>query len=137
MERALGGMPGRWWDRPDVVQRLVLTSEQQKKLDEVFQQARLKLIDLNAVVAKEELIMEPLVAAEQPDETKIVAQIDKIAQARAELEKANVRMLLGIRRVLTQEQWNNLKAATPGGSPLAPAPPQPPRPAPPPGPAAR
>jgi TonB family protein len=43
-----------------------------------------------------------------------VAQIDKIAQARAELEKANARMLLGIRRVMTADQWQKLKA-DPGG----------------------
>ena len=57
--------------------------------------------------------MEPLVAAESPDEAKIVAQIDKVAQARAELEKANARMLLGIRRLLTPEQWNQLKTGSP------------------------
>ena len=94
-----------------MAQQLGLTADQTKKMDDVFQQARLKLIDLNAVVQKEEVIMEPLVAAEQPDEAKIVAQIDKVAQARAELEKANARMLLGIRRVLTAEQWEKLKAA--------------------------
>jgi TonB family protein len=95
-----------------MAQQLGLTADQVKKMDDVFQQARLKLIDLNAVLQKEELIMEPLIAAEQPDEAKIVAQIDKVAQARAELEKANARMLLGIRRVLTAEQWQKLKAGT-------------------------
>ena len=119
LERALGGPEGRWWSRPEMAQRLGLTADQQKKMDDVFQQARLKLIDLNAVVQKEELIMEPLVAAEQPDEAKIVAQIDKVAQARAELEKANARMLLGIRRVLTAEQWEKLKADTGGGQAFA------------------
>ena len=110
LERALGVPGGRWWTRPDMAQRLGLTADQTKKMDDVFQQHRLKLIDLNAAVQKEEVIMEPLISAEQPDEAKIVAQIDKVAQARAELEKANARMLLGIRRLLTQEQWNKLKA---------------------------
>jgi len=54
--------------------------------------------------------MEPLVSADQPDEAKIIAQIDKVAQARAELEKADARMLLGIRRLLTPEQYNKLKS---------------------------
>jgi Spy/CpxP family protein refolding chaperone len=93
-----------------MAQKLGLTPDQTKKMDETFQQFRLKLIDLNAAVQKEEAIMEPLVESQQPDEAKIVAQIDKLAQARAELEKANARMLLGIRRLLTQEQWNKLKA---------------------------
>jgi TonB family protein len=99
-----------------MAQQLGLAPDQTKKMDDVFQQARLKLIDLNAVLQKEEVIMEPLIAAEQPDEAKIVAQIDKVAQARAELEKANARMLLGIRRLLTAEQWQKLKPG-PGGRP--------------------
>jgi Spy/CpxP family protein refolding chaperone len=111
-EQALGGPPGKWWDRPEWVQLLVLSADQQKKMDDVFQQSRLKLIDLNATLEKEQITMEPLIAADSPDEAKIVAQFDKVAQARAELEKANARMLLGIRRVLTQDQWNKLKAET-------------------------
>lgn len=113
LERALGVPGGRWWTRPEMAQKLGLTVDQTKKMDDTFQQYRLKLIDLNASVQREETIMEPLVAAEQPDEAKIVAQIDKVAQARAELEKANARMLLGIRRLLTPEQWNKLKAEPP------------------------
>jgi Spy/CpxP family protein refolding chaperone len=120
LQRALGGPGGRWWTRPEAAQRLGLTADQIKKMDDVFQQYRLKLIDLNAAVQKEEVIMEPLVSAEQPDEAKIVAQIDKVAQARAELEKANARMLLGIRRLLTQEQWNRLKSEPPNAPQPAP-----------------
>jgi len=37
--------------------------------------------------------MEPLVSADPPDENKLLAPIDRVAQARAELEKANARML--------------------------------------------
>jgi Spy/CpxP family protein refolding chaperone len=125
MERA---MPqGRWWNNPDMVQKLSLTSDQQKKMDDIFQQNRLRLIDLNANTQREEVTMEPLMAADTPDEPKILAQIDKIAQARAELEKANARFLLGIRRILTQEQWKKLRAEMPpgqgfrGGPPNAPA----------------
>jgi len=110
LERAIGVPQGKWWTRPEMAQKLGLTPDQTKKMEETFQQFRLKLIDLNAAVQKEEVIMEPLVESQQPDETKIVAQIEKLAQARAELEKANARMLLGIRRLLTQEQWNKLKA---------------------------
>jgi periplasmic protein CpxP/Spy len=34
-----------------------------------------------------------------------------VAQARAELEKANARMLLSVRQVLTADQWTRLRAA--------------------------
>ena len=107
------GPPGRWWDDPDFVRRLSLSADQQKKMDDIFNTNRLKLIDQFAARQKEEAIMEPLVAADPPDEAKLLAQIDRVAQARAELEKANARMLLGIRRQLTHEQWLKLEADRP------------------------
>src|SRR5262249_49749738 len=107
---ALQVAPGTWWNVADTATRYGITKDQQKKMDDIFQQFRLKLIDLNAALSKEELIMTPLIEAERMDETKILAQIDRIAQARAELEKANSRMLLGIRQSLTMEQWAKIQA---------------------------
>jgi Spy/CpxP family protein refolding chaperone len=108
---ALQVAPGTWWNNSDMVTRLNLTKDQQKKMDDIFQQFRLTLIDLNASLSKEELIMDPLIAAERLDEVKILAQIDRIAQARAELEKANSRMLLAIRQSLTVEQWTKIQSS--------------------------
>jgi Spy/CpxP family protein refolding chaperone len=100
---------GPWWHGASYVQALGLTADQQKKMDEVLHESRLRLIPLEAALKVQEMIMEPLMAAEQLDEAKIVAQIDRVAQARADLERANARMLLGIRQVLTLEQWMRLQ----------------------------
>src|SRR5579884_3960352 len=94
------GQPPKFWTDPMFIQRLGLTPDQQRRIEAIFQQHRLRLIDLSAALQKEEAVMEPLLQAENPDEPRILAQIDRIAQARAELEKANARMLLGFRRVL-------------------------------------
>ena len=84
---------GMWWKNPMVIQRLTLTPEQTKKMDDIFQ-----------------LSANPL------DSTKAMAQIDKVAQSRADLEKAHARMLLGIRTVLTPDQWTKLNDRRgPGG----------------------
>ena len=99
---------GMWWKSPMVVQRLTLTPEQTKKMDGIFEQSRLHLIDLKANVEKQNALLEPLLSANPPDTVKAMAQIDKVAEARAELEKADARMLLGIRGVLTPEQWTKL-----------------------------
>jgi protein CpxP len=107
------GPRGRWWDNPAIAQKLTLSTDQQKKMDDIFLQSRLKLIDQHASVEKEEAILEPLLSAEQPDESRILAQIDKVAQSRAELEKANARMLLGLRGVLTTAQWKTLQTLGP------------------------
>jgi Spy/CpxP family protein refolding chaperone len=108
---ALQVAQGTWWNNMDTATRLSLTKDQQKKMDDIFQQFRLKLIDLNAALSKEELIMDPLMSAEKLDDVKILTQIDRIAQARAELEKANSRMLLGIRESLTMEQWTKIQSS--------------------------
>jgi protein CpxP len=105
-----GRMFGRWWDNPEMAKNLNLQADQIQKMDGIFQQNRSKLTDLHAAVQKEETALEPLIEADTPDETKVLAQIDKVAQARAELEKSNARMLLAVRQVLTSDQWSKLKA---------------------------
>ena len=100
-------------DSLPAVQKLDLTADQRKNIDDIFQQHRLKLIDLEAALQKEDLILEPLVAAVPPDDAKVLAQIDRVAQARAELEKANSRMLWQVRRVLTPDQWKQLQSQRP------------------------
>jgi Spy/CpxP family protein refolding chaperone len=101
---------GRWWMDSGEAQRLGLSPEQQTKLDVVYQHSRLRLIDLSANLQKDEATLEPMLEVDRPDESKVLAQIDRVAQDRAELEKANARMLLGLRNVLTPEQWKKLQA---------------------------
>ncbi|HEY1256732.1 MAG TPA: Spy/CpxP family protein refolding chaperone, partial [Terracidiphilus sp.] len=106
-EKAFGGHDehGRWWNNPKVVEHLKLTDEQRKTFDNILLEHREKLIDLRANLEKAELELEPLMRDDSPNESKILAQIDKVAQARAELEKANARFLLAIRAKLTPDQW--------------------------------
>jgi Spy/CpxP family protein refolding chaperone len=106
---------GIWWRSPMVVQRLTLTPDQVKRMDGIFEQSRLQLIDLKANVEKQNAMLEPLLSANPPDTTKAMAQIDKVAEARAELEKANAKMLLGLRGVLTPDQWTKLHAGRGAG----------------------
>jgi periplasmic protein CpxP/Spy len=107
------GPPGKWWSNPEIAQEIGLTADQQKRMDEIFNRDRLKLIDLSAALQKQEFLLEPLVSADQPDEARVLAQIDRVAQARAELEKGNARMLLSIRRVLTTDQFKKLQSLRP------------------------
>ena len=111
MERALGLRGGRWWNNPAMVEKLKLTDDQRKAMDQILLDHRKDLIDKRGAVEKAELDLEPLMQDDQPNESQVLAQIDKVAQARAELEKANARFLLAIRAKLSPEQWKDLKAA--------------------------
>jgi Spy/CpxP family protein refolding chaperone len=103
------GPPGIWWHNPDLVQKLTLTADQQKRMDDILQQNRTQLTDLRTNLEKQEMLIEPMLGADQPDTNKILAQVDITVQARAELERATARMLLGIRNVLSPDQWNKLQ----------------------------
>ena len=73
MERAMRGDRGRWWNNPKIVEKLKLTDDQRKAMDQIFQEHREKLVDLRANVEKAEIEMEPLVRADQPNEAAVLA----------------------------------------------------------------
>ena len=106
----MGIPPGTWWKNPDLVAKISLTADQQAKMDEIFRQNRLQLVDTKASLEKEQINLEPLLNANPVDTNKALAEISKIADLRAGLEKANAKMLLGLRSVLTADQWTKLHA---------------------------
>lgn len=143
--RGRGADLGAWWKDSEIVRQLQLSDAQVSQIEKTFLDARLNLIKLRADVEIEEAMLQPLVDADQMDEGKISAQLDKLLAARAKLEKANTMMMFDIRKVLTVEQWKKLRAlqqvrehtpmAAPG-APEAPGPrwvPRPESPPPPPG----
>ena len=114
MERAFGPMgaggAGKgWWNNSAVIERLKITDDQRKAMDAILLQHREKLIDLRANLEKAELAMQPLMGADTPNDAAIIAQIDKVVQARADLERANARFLLAIRDKLTADQWKQIQ----------------------------
>ena len=102
-------LAAKWWTNPTTIRRLGLSDDQQRRLDQIYQQNRLRLIDLRAALEKEEAMMDPLLASDHPAEAQVFSQIDRIANARADLEKVNARMLFAFRLVLYPEQWKELQ----------------------------
>jgi Spy/CpxP family protein refolding chaperone len=109
MEQAFGLASGQFWNNPNLVKQLNLTDDERKAMDGILQDHRMKLIDLQAALQKAEVTMSPLMKADTPNRSAIEAQIDKVVQARADLEKANSRFLLDIRMQLTPDQWKQLR----------------------------
>ena len=104
------GPGGAWWKNSDVVSKLQLSDEQVKNISKAYLDHKLKLIDLQANVEKQELLLQPLLDVDQPDQSKVGAQIDSLTSARGRLEKENAMMMLDIRRWLSVAQWRKLKS---------------------------
>lgn len=102
-------LPGKWWKDSELMRKMGASGDQVQRIEKISQDYRIQLIDSRAALEKQEAILEPLLEADQPNESQVIAQIDKVAQARANVEKSHVQMLLAIRQVLTPEQWKKLR----------------------------
>jgi Spy/CpxP family protein refolding chaperone len=108
--QGMGILPhGMWWKNPDVVKDLNITPDQQKQLDKILLDSRLQLIQMHATLEEEQVKLEPILNANPFDQSRALAQISHIADLRADLEKTNAKMLLGLRGVLSADQWTKLQ----------------------------
>ena len=98
------GPPWRWWDDKSFAKSLGLSKEQQKKMDAVFNSSKGSLLENYKTLQREESKLEKATRETRPDEARIFAGIDAVAQARAALEKANAHMLLLMRQEMDVDQ---------------------------------
>jgi Spy/CpxP family protein refolding chaperone len=98
------GPPGRWWDDKHFTKALHLRSEQQKRMDALFDENKANLVGRYQTLQQEESRMEALSHAPTLDEGALFAQIDRVAQARADLEKANTHLMLQVRKEMDADQ---------------------------------
>jgi Spy/CpxP family protein refolding chaperone len=108
------GEMGSWWKNPRVAEEIGLNDQQKQKLEKISLDSRLKMIDLRADLEKQQVILGPMLETYHPDEAQVLAQVDKLSEARAALEKERVQSMLATRNVLTEEQWNKLKESRMG-----------------------
>jgi len=104
------GPPGqRWWDDKSFAKGLKLRPEQQTRMDAIFDQNKGALLARLQNLKQVESQMDEIAKSPNPDESALFTQIDRLAQARAELEKANTHMLLQIRKEMDADQLTRLE----------------------------
>jgi Spy/CpxP family protein refolding chaperone len=101
--------PGKWWRRPEVVQQLELTSDQQDRLDEIFRAAANDLIDAKAGVEKLQVALRGEIDRSQLRRQEIQRIASQLNTARGKLFERELMMLVDMRGVLTAEQWNRMR----------------------------
>lgn len=100
---------GKWWQNPDIASKLQLTDAQVKQLNQVFYDHKLKLIDFGAEMEKQDLKLQTLLDADQPDESQVSSQVDQVLAARGQLEREYTMMNLNLRKALSVQQWKQLR----------------------------
>lgn len=101
---------GTWWQDSQVAQKLQLTDNQIAQLNQIFAQHRVNLHSSVQEEQKANQALENLLATEQPDDEQVNAQVDQVLAARNKLQREFTTMNVDFRKVLTLDQWKQLKA---------------------------
>ncbi len=102
------GLGGRWWDDHGTAKKLNLSSDQQRRMDGIFEANWPTITNLYTNLQHEEVNLGSLSNADLRDETKVFAAIDRVSQARSDLEKEYAHTFLQIRQQLDPQQLEAL-----------------------------
>jgi Spy/CpxP family protein refolding chaperone len=105
------GPPLRWWDDKHYAKNLHLRPGQKKRMDGLFDENRANLVNRYEALQQEESKLEVLSHAQTLDESTLFAQIDRVAQARADLEKATTHVMLQVRKEMDADQITRFDAS--------------------------
>lgn len=101
---------GKWWRRHEVVQVLQLTADQQERLDDIFRTAADGLIDAKAEVEKLQVALRGEIDRAQLRRGEIQRIVSALNAARGRLFERELMMLVDMRGVLNETQWNRLRS---------------------------
>lgn len=102
-----------WWSNAALVTRLGLTDAQKNRIEATFEAHRQGLVSSKEQLEKEEAQLAKLLDAESVDRSSIFTQINRVIQARGEMERTSATMTLEMREQLTRAQWAELQASQP------------------------
>lgn len=98
----------KWWQSETYKKELGLTSEQTRRLEEIWQKAMPTLKEQKTALDQAEDKFEKLI--ERADDKEVMEQVNLVEAARADLNKTRTLMLLSMRKVLTRDQWAKFTA---------------------------
>jgi hypothetical protein len=110
-----GTIGGAWWTNAALVTQLGLTDEQKTKIERAYENHKQTLTANTQALDKEESQLAKLLAADPIDRNAVLGEIDRVVQARGDLERTNSSMTLEMREVLTAAQWGQLQAPPTAG----------------------
>jgi len=101
--------PGKWWRRAEVINFLNLSTEQQDRLEDVFSKSAAELIDLRGEVEKQSIALRAALDRPQLDREQVQRIAQRLNDARGRQFQRELMMLVDMRTVLTDMQWNRMR----------------------------
>lgn len=101
--------PGKWWRRPEVIQMLNLTEDQQNRIETISLKAANELIDLKGEVEKANIALRSELDQPQLNRDAIRRDAIRVNEARGRLFERELMMLVDMRSVLSDTQWNRMR----------------------------
>lgn len=98
-----------WWIDETARAELGITDQQSASIDQIWQKSLPKLREARERLDKLEDVLSQMIL-DASDEPTVVAQIERVENARAEANKARTLMLYRMNRLLTPDQRVKLKA---------------------------
>jgi Spy/CpxP family protein refolding chaperone len=109
-KETLGIPGGKWWKMPQVADQLALTQEETEKLDAMYLQHRLQMIDLHSRVEKERLELEQLLDSSTFSAAACMDRFKKLQEAHINLATERFKVLVQVRELLGLKRFQQLKA---------------------------
>jgi Spy/CpxP family protein refolding chaperone len=115
-----GGRGGREHDRgeesdrlmkhfPEIAKKLGLNADQKASVEKLYYDSKSTGIDLQAKSDKARLELERVMMADTLDEKTALKDFEAAAAAETEVRRNDLKLMLGLRKILTPEQWTALK----------------------------
>jgi Spy/CpxP family protein refolding chaperone len=105
LERLMGAIASG----QDFGKKLNLTAEQQELIKRLVLEQRTKMIDQQALMQKSALKQTEVLMADPLDEAALMAAVEETSKARTAIAKAQIQILIDVRKVLTEEQRKTLR----------------------------
>ena len=91
---------GRWWRLPAVAEELQISEAEIRQLDNAFEAARNRMIELKGKVEIEQAKLRALMEKSDFDEAAVLSQHRKQEAARSQLADARFEFLLQVRKII-------------------------------------
>jgi len=100
-----------WWTDAALVARLGVTDDQKSRIEAIYGRYRQTLVQNKTDLEREEAVLARMLETEPMEPVNAVStEIERVVQARGEMERTYSKMTLEIRQILTRTQWIQLQS---------------------------